>query len=765
MRILWDCQLPKASIRNSARVRQRHAAYQLILAAIENPDLLTPERTEKLTKLLGEPSLWAGHAGLPSRARGFKELLEQDDPDKTKLKLRGENLAKMMASANRDVFKDLDRSLDEGRARSQIRAKGRLWQEDRFDRLIAMASGQGHGNGHNQQVNGQVQINGQAQANGHDEHGAHGHDHEAGPVGKVLGATETKYAFKAANNGLLLGDAIAHQREHLFHEELHFDLKVDAAALGLKGVEHILGLGQAVMLAKDASHHLHVTGKVRDDYRTAARTFKQADSNWKEVSLAVKTIDKGLKHMVPPEELIGGFAAALNKGQHAPATFKPRDAAVFKRVVLALSPDLSERGKQHLETYLTNADANLRENAYAQLMREVSNGLNDGSQLGFAPFENAKERLLRDLSTEKRAADAANKTMSKMVATYGKNQEVADAMRSEYKAELGIATANLIKYVAELGEDALHALHFFHDLPMKEATKAALEVAGGALGLVAGAIGAGVATYETIHEAHGAHEDKKTAQKASDVKNVFMKQTEQLSAVKANGQYETNDSVLAPRDPELAGIYETVSKHHTDLSGKKTKKAIGEATLAAGYIAGGIASGASLATGATAVGIAAAAGPVGWALLGVGAVGVIGLTAYNYAQKYIAAKENEALRKVMTGDWEALQAYAQRHDDLPELNNEQDLAARKVVQNHALAAMTKQSVRFALAQFHERLKHEVENVDSAHWGHAPTIKALSAFYKDPVQIKAIAQLGTGQAMEILAKRFQIDLPGGQAPVY
>jgi len=538
-------------------------------------------------------------------------------------------------------------------------------------------------------------------------------------------------AGKVESNWLRLVSGIARNGDEIFREPISFDTDINASRLAFAGIEHSVGVIQGLLKAKEAYHSIKATEKAQSAFQTAMQDLETATEQLQQLS---QTLTKKQTYL----NTVNGLEALTDHLQRGERN------AIDHLITPLTTYVLSTEGEQALEHYRSliaaaSTDTQSLQQSKATLLAAITSSLQQ--------LPSTKEQVQTTITatqsaidTHKAQADNAYQRLLELVAGYGQNAQLARALKAEYEEKMAVSLLKALRYGNSLASDALSTARLVVGLHAPQsvvtAARPALGIAGGAVGGVASVFALGLSAYELVKDGVGAYQNHQTKQKAAFLQRHFA---------------EVLPETGRPRDAELADIARTLKHKQSQFRNTKIGHAILNSAQAAGYAAGAVAAGAGIAAtitgGGAATAVSAVAGPVGWALAGLGALSLVAYASFRLIKWGIHHYQSKQLQKVVAGDEKALSNYQHKHHLLNSRKAE--------VQQHAIDALTQHSGKFALHRLQQRLKLEVQNLDRTYWDQAPTISFLNAFFKDNAQVEALAKIDDKQAAKLMAKKFQI----------
>ncbi|KZK85916.1 hypothetical protein PsAD13_01046 [Pseudovibrio sp. Ad13] len=713
-----------------AGVGAENRVLQELQAFAKDPSLLTKDRAADLQKQLGAISF-----SDPEQAETKQTLVEH-----FKRVARGATPNRQTVRVLRPVVEDLqrhiedrqpalDRALGGGRAQSRLRASRAEWNEVQTKQLSKIAGGQDKDTGYHPSrvtVRGAVVEGVQTQ----------------GLVRNALG--------KFPHNVTPLINAAVNGRAEIFRGEVPITDGVAYGRFGFTSFYYALGAIQSLISARSAYTSMKAADAALDTFHSKSSQFLEAQKSIAEVAALSRMVKDVQKGGGSPLTLLDTMAQAVKAGKVSQVGLGVALRGVF--------PDLSPRGTAALEAYVKAEMGTAGETAcLTTLHNEVALHYGESATTDSVHLKGGLDHLEGALKQRMREADRAHKALTGLVANYGKNADLAKAMRDDYKKQMHVEvlTAEVWGLAMVSGVMSTAQKAIASSVEGTSLITTGLGYAASSTGAAVGVLAVGISAYKasiTAISAYGAHQ---TGKKATELHRLFAEQQK----VPAPGLEGTRE-VSQARDIELALITKTIATNQSKLRNTKIGQAIITAVDGTGFGVGAVASIAgivAMATGGTlAAGVAAAAWPVAAAIGGAVVLGSIAFAATRLIKWGVHHYQSKQLQKVIAGDQQAMQKYARKHN----ITIGQDGSARRStvvaeIKRHAIDTLTKHSTKFALHRFYQRLTQEISKVDRAHWDQSPAIAVMKCFFDEPAQIQAVAGLSEDAAVKVLAKKFQV----------
>ncbi|SFK56726.1 hypothetical protein SAMN04488518_106253 [Pseudovibrio ascidiaceicola] len=713
-----------------AGVGAENRMLQELQAFAKDPSLLTKERAADLQKQLAAVSF-----SDPEQAETkqtlvdhFKRIARGATPNRQTLRVLGP----VIKDLHRHVEERqpaLDRALDGGRAQSRLRASQTEWNEVRTKQLSEIAGGQDKDAGYHPS---RVTARGAAVEGVQTE----------GLVRNVLG--------KFPHNVTPLINGAVNGRAEIFRGEIPITDGVAYGRFGFTSFYYALGAIQSLISARSAYTSMKAADAALDTFRSEASQFLEAQKNIAEVAALSRMVKDVQKGGGSPLTLLDTMAQAVKAGKVSQDGLGVALHGVF--------PDLSPRASAALDAYVKTEMGTAGETECLTTLRnEVALHYGESSTTDSAHLKGGLDHLEGALKQRVREADRAHKTLTGLVANYGKNAELAKAMRDDYHKQMHVSIFSAEVWGLAMVADgmAIAERALTSNVEGVSLVTTGLGYAAGTVGAGVGVLAIGLSAYDASVTAIKAFKHHQTGKKAQALHRLFSEQQE----VPVSG-LDGSRKVSQPRDAELAMITKTIANNQSKARNTKIGKAVLSAVDGLGFAAltvGGVAGVVATATGGVAAaGVAAAAGPVGAAIGGAFVLGSVAFVATRLIRWGVHHYQSKQLQKVIAGDQQAMQKYARKHN----ITTGQGGSARRStvvaeIKRHAIDTLTKHSTKFALHRFHQRLTQEISQVDRAHWDQSPAIAVMKCFFDEPAQIQAIAGLSEDAAVKVLAKKFQV----------
>ena len=713
----------------AAGTKAENRVLQALQAFAKDPGLLTKERAADLQKQLNAVSL-----SDPEQAETRQRLV-----DHLTGITKGAVPDRETVGALRPVVKDLqrhldgrqpalDRALDSGRAQSQLRANQTEWNEVRTQHL-SEAAGKDKSTGYNPS---HVTVRDAVVEGVHNQalvrNGLGKFPHNITPI--VNGAVNSPAELFRGNVPITQGAAYTR--------------------FGFTSFYYTLGAIQSLISAKSAHTSMKAADKALNTFQSESKQFLEMQKEIAELAALSRIVKDVQKSGGSALTVLDTAAQAVTAGKITQKGLGVLLHGVFR--------DLSPRAVAALEAYVkTDGGTPETSEKLTDLRNQVALHYGETSSSDQEHLSGALDHLNGALKLKVREADKAHKSLTGLVANYGKDAVLAKAMREDYKNQMKVNIFSAEVWGLALFADGLGIAQKAVSSNVEGASLVVngLGIASSVANVGVGVLAIGLSAYDASVNAIRAYKHHQTGKKAEALHRLFSQEQE----VPVSG-LEGSRKVSEARDAELAMITQTLASNQSTARNTKIGQAIlssvdglGFAALTASAIAGVVATATG---GALAAGAAAAAGPVGFAIGGAFALGTVAFASVRAIKWGIHRYQSKQLQKVISGDPQAMQKYARKHNiGAGQGNSVRQSTVEAEVKKHAIDTLTRHSTKFALNRFHQRLTQEISQVDMAHWDQSPAIAVMKCFFDEPAQIQAIASLGTDAAVKVLAKTFQV----------